>query len=90
MSQSTFNRLCLHVKSTSVPHAMLTQISAFSNRLTFESSVFIDYLPSCQYAILKIKMLCNLGCVKARLRLLCLKLLTTQQLESRFKTAKVM
>ena len=39
-----------------------------------------------QYAISKIKMLCNLRCLKARLRLLCSKLSTAQQPEPRFKT----
>ena len=43
-----------------------------------------------QYTMPKIKILCNLRCVKARLRLLRLKLSTAQQLEPRFKTAKVM
>ena len=40
-------------------------------------------------AIPKIKVSCNLRCVNARLSFLCLKLLTAQQLEPRFKTAKV-
>ena len=41
------------------------------------------------YAISKIKMLCNLRFLKARLRLLCNKLSTAQQPEPRFKTAEV-
>ena len=44
---------------------------------------------SSEYAIPKIEMLGNLRCVKARLRLLCIELLTARQLEPRFKTAKV-
>ena len=43
-----------------------------------------------EYAIPKIKMLCNLCCLKARLRLLCNKLSTEQQPEPRFKTTKIM
>ena len=40
-----------------------------------------------RYAIPKIKMLCNLRCLKARLRLLCNKLSMSQQPEPRFGTA---
>ena len=43
-----------------------------------------------QYAIPKIKMLCNLCCLKTRLRLLCNKSSTAQQPEPRFETAEVM
>ena len=43
-----------------------------------------------KYVISKIKMLCNLSCLKARFRLLRNTLSTSQQPEPRFKTAKVM
>ena len=42
-----------------------------------------------QYAIPKIQIRCNVMCAKVRLRLPCLKLLTAQQLQPHFKTAKV-
>ena len=42
------------------------------------------------WAIPKVKILCNLRVVKSRLRRRCKKLSTAQQLEPRFKTAKVM
>ena len=41
------------------------------------------------YAIPKIKMLCNLQCMKVRSKLPCQTLLTAQQLEPRFITTKV-
>ena len=40
-----------------------------------------------KYAIPKINMLCNLCCLKTRLRLLCNKSSTAQKPEPRFKTA---
>ena len=42
-----------------------------------------------QHAPLKLKMLSNLGRVKARLMLWCKKLTTAQQLQPRFKTVKL-
>ena len=46
-----------------------------------------DVLNGKKYAIPKIKLLCNLRCLKARLSLLCNKLSMVQQPDPRFKTA---
>ena len=55
-------------------------------RITWPFTHFIQNLN--QYSTSKIKILiCNLRYLKARLRMLCNKLSTAQQPESRFKTA---
>ena len=57
-----------------------------SGQITKKGQALIG-LKELQYGIPKIKMLCNLRCLKARLRLLCNKLSTAQQPEPRFKIA---